>query len=362
MNRPFSIYLDLIRFIAACLVYLYHSNQRFLIEAILPASTFGHSSVIVFFVLSGFVIAYVASTKESQFSRFVASRISRVLSVALPAVFLTLLLDTAGRALYPEIYSGYPYDQFFVRILGSLLMANEVWFISITSFSNVPYWSICYEWWYYVGFVLVTFLPRHSGLLLAAALMLLIGPKIILLAPIWWLGVLLYRWRTLESVPLAAAWALVISSTLGIVLFHRFDFASLLATGWLISLSGEEWHHHLTFSKFFPADYLLGFLVFANFAGMRILLRDAGALLLKAERQIRYVAGFTFTLYLMHQPLLLFWGAILRGDPSRPWYWLTVTILTLGTVMLIGHVTENKRYLLRDALLNLFQRLHRKHR
>ncbi len=38
-------------------------------------------------------------------------------------------------------------------------MLNEVWFISITSFSNVPYWSICYEMWYYVGFALIVFLP-----------------------------------------------------------------------------------------------------------------------------------------------------------------------------------------------------------
>ena len=78
MNRPFSVYLDLVRFIAAFLVYLYHSNQRFLIEARLPASDYGHSSVIVFFVLSGFVIAFVTATKESELPAYAASRISRV--------------------------------------------------------------------------------------------------------------------------------------------------------------------------------------------------------------------------------------------------------------------------------------------
>ena len=86
MNRSFSVYLDVVRFTAAFLVYLYHSNQRFLSEAILPASHYGHSSVIVFFVLSGFVIAFVTDTKESRLPAYAASRISRVFSVTVPAI------------------------------------------------------------------------------------------------------------------------------------------------------------------------------------------------------------------------------------------------------------------------------------
>ena len=126
MNKGFSVYLDLVRFIAACLVYFYHSNQRLLVEEILPASNFGHSSVIVFFVLSGFVIAYVTDTKENTWTSYCASRLSRVYSVAVPAIVLTLTLDTVGRKLLPELYAGYPYDQFLTRLLGSLLFANPL--------------------------------------------------------------------------------------------------------------------------------------------------------------------------------------------------------------------------------------------
>src|SRR5438309_938443 len=102
MNKPFSIYLDLVRFIAACLVYMYHSNQRLVIKEILPASFFGHSAVIVFFVLSGFVIAFVTDTKEKTWVSYSASRISRIYSVAVPAILLTILLDALGRHLYPD--------------------------------------------------------------------------------------------------------------------------------------------------------------------------------------------------------------------------------------------------------------------
>ena len=73
---------------------------------------------------------------------YAASRISRIYSVALPAVLLTVALDAVGRQLYPAPY-GYPFDNFLLRGAASLLMLNEVWFVSITSFSNIPYWSIC---------------------------------------------------------------------------------------------------------------------------------------------------------------------------------------------------------------------------
>ena len=352
MNRYFSIYLDLVRFSAAFLVYLYHSNMRFLSESILPASNYGHSSVIVFFVLSGFVIAYVSDNKESSLGIYAASRISRVLSVAVPAVVLTVLLDTIGRSLYPEIYE-YPYDHFLLRTAASLLMLNEVWLVSITSFSNIPYWSVCYEWWYYVMFALVAFLPRRTGVLAATVLMLLIGPKLILLAPIWWAGVFLYHWRAPRNLSPAVSWALVVASIVGIVLFHAADVSETISD-WLKGIIGADLHTNLTFSRFFLADYLLGILVFMNFAGMRNVAQTSGrTLLLAVERPVRFLASFTFTLYLLHQPLFLFWGAIVRGNPTGLWYWWIVTALTMLSVSMIGSLTENRRHVLRDWLLNM---------
>ncbi len=355
INRPFSVYLDVVRFLAAVLVYLWHSNQRFLIESPLPASDFGHSSVIVFFVLSGFVIAYVTDTKESTVATYAASRISRVFSVAIPAIVITLVLDGIGRRLDPEIYSGYPYDQFLARIGGSLLMANELWLISITSFSNVPYWSICYEWWYYVTFAMVVFLPPRMGLLAATVMMLIIGPKLILLAPVWWMGVLLYRWRLPLQLSVTTSWAFVVISVAGIVAFHRFGI-SHMAGEWLKGVIGGDLHRSLTFSKDFPADYLLGALVFLNFAGMRNVAAAGGGALISIERPVRFLASYTFTLYLLHQPLFLFWAAVVRGNPATPWYWAGVTALTALSVGVVGSFTENRRHLLRAWMLPCFRR------
>lgn len=348
MNRTFSIYLDLVRFVAACLVYMYHSNQRLLISDVLPASNYGHSAVTVFFVLSGFVIAFITDTKERKWTTYAASRLSRVYSVALPAVLLTILLDAIGRHFYPELYA-YPFDNFFIRTVSSLLLLNEVWFVSITSFSNVPYWSIGYEMWYYVAFGCAMFLPRRQGALLIAGLALLLGPKVVLLAPIWLLGVLLYRWESLRYLSRFKSWLLVVVSTVGIVVFHQAEIAEQL-TRHFMGFIGESWHAQLTFSKFFISDYLLGTLVFLNFAGMRRVSDDLSPFFLHFERPIRFLAGYTLSLYLLHQPLFLFWAAVLHGDPRGYGYWMLTTVLVAASVWSIGWVTENKRHVLKRSI------------
>lgn len=355
MNKSFSVYLDLVRFVAACLVYLYHSNQRWLIADILPASHFGHSSVVVFFVLSGFVIAYVTHEKEKHWIDYVASRASRVYSVALPAVVATLAFDFAGRHFNPGIY-GYPFDHFLLRSAASLALMNEWWFVSITSFSNVPYWSICYEGWYYVAFGAVVFLPRRTGLVAVALLALFLGPKIVLLAPLWGAGVALYRWQRLRTLSAPLSWWLVIGSTTGIVLFHWAGVTELW-TQRFEALVGAKWYAEFTFSKFFGADYLLGLLVFLNFAGMRQVAKSFAPVFDRIERPVRFVAQYTFTLYLLHHPLFLFWGAIIPGDPSGAGYWWRTTALVALSILLIGHVTESKRHGLKRWIARQLARL-----
>ncbi|MEO8248205.1 MAG: acyltransferase family protein [Burkholderiales bacterium] len=322
---------------------------------VLPLSTYGHSSVIVFFVLSGFVIAYITDTKENTLPSYSASRVSRIYSVALPAVLLTLALDAVGRQLYPALYD-LPFDQFLVRIASSLLLLNEIWFVSITSFSNVPYWSICYEMWYYVGFALIVFFPGRRGIAAAALLGLVLGPKLLLLAPVWGAGVLLYHWKALARFSEPVGWLLALGSALGIVLFHQAGVDEHLSE-WFKALIGPYWHTQLTFSKFFLGDWLLGLLVFLNFAGMRIVSVRLAPALLAVERPVRIVAGYTLTLYLLHQPLFLFWAAVLRGDPAGYGYWWAVTALVALSVALAGRLTERKRGALRRWLQQRFSEL-----
>lgn len=354
MQPAFSIYLDLVRFTAACLVYLTHSSLPTIITPRLPFTDYGHSAVIVFFVLSGFVIAHVVETKESDWRRYAAGRFARIYSVVVPALVLTLLLDTAGRMIAPEYYK-LPYDHFAVRFIAALVMLNEVWFISISPFSNFPYWSIAYEFWYYMIFGVAMFAPgrwRWAALLVIA---LLLGPKVVLMMPIWLSGVLLYRWRWWQTLRLPWAVGLVVFSLAAALGLHAVDSMQIVAT-WLRPLIGEWLHHELAYSRHFLADYLLCIAVWLNFAGMRIVAARIAPLFERIEAPVRWAAGLTFTLYAIHHPVLLFWATVVRPDPTGRVGWLAITVLTAASVILVGSYTEKRRHTLRRWLLDRLQR------
>ena len=195
MNRPFSLYLDLVRFGAAVAVLLSHANMREIIATNLFPLSVGHNAVVIFFVLSGYVIAYVTDTREGTARTYSISRIARVYSVAIPAIVLVPLIDAAGQAIDTSLYDSgnTTHDYALVRVVASALFVNELWFVSIMPFSNSAYWSLCYEVCYYVLFAVSQFESgwRRVALLVIAGL--IIGPKILLLLPIWVAGVILYR-------------------------------------------------------------------------------------------------------------------------------------------------------------------------
>src|SRR5579864_6899404 len=88
LDTGFSLYLDLVRVSAALVVLYSHTNARLLTTRVLPGELLGHSAVVVFFVLSGFVIAYITDTKEKTPADYAASRLARIYSVAVPALLL----------------------------------------------------------------------------------------------------------------------------------------------------------------------------------------------------------------------------------------------------------------------------------
>jgi peptidoglycan/LPS O-acetylase OafA/YrhL len=350
LKPEFSLYLDLVRFAAAALVLVYHSNRRYIIDDIVPFGNMGHEAVVIFFVLSGFVIAYVADGKESTFTEYWLSRLARLYSVALPALVLTLVLDQAGQALDPSIYTDTTtHDWVALRFLTSLFFVNEIWFVSIMAYSNVPYWSLCYEFWYYFLFSIAFFARDPYRWPLVALVCLALGPKIVLLAPIWWLGVVLYRSKRLARIPEAAGWLLFAASFVAFVVFMRLE-ATEFFSGLVKQLVGAELHHQLVFSKFFIGDYLLGLVIFANFCGFRAIAHRFAAPLTAIGQPIRFLAGYTFALYLFHDPLILFFTALYRGDPTNKLFYVAVVASAVVAVLVLGYFTEKRKSWLKEAL------------
>lgn len=96
MNKPTSIYLDLVRFTAAVTVFFGHvSGSRLTGGLFWQMGPYGPEAVDVFFVLSGFVIAYVYDTREHSLTDYAVSRFARIYSVAIPALIVTFILDAS---------------------------------------------------------------------------------------------------------------------------------------------------------------------------------------------------------------------------------------------------------------------------
>ena len=142
MKKGFSFYCDLLRFCAAAVVYFDHlglvNNDPFA----LIFFPYGHIAVITFFVLSGYVIAYVVAEREFAIDVYVASRVGRLYSVVLPAILLTFLLDAAGSHLDPSGYTAIANNWIPVRMAISSLFLNQSWTWTIDLMSNHAFWSL----------------------------------------------------------------------------------------------------------------------------------------------------------------------------------------------------------------------------
>ena len=94
MTPALSLYLDVLRFTAAFLVFIAHYAPGYRSGGLFwQISGYGRASVLAFFVLSGFVIAWVSQGKEANLQEYALSRTSRLYSVIIPALILTAVLD-----------------------------------------------------------------------------------------------------------------------------------------------------------------------------------------------------------------------------------------------------------------------------
>ena len=151
LPTPFSLYLDLVRFVAALLVLLTHVRQFGLVSG--AAAGFvplaGHTAVIVFFVLSGFVIAYTTQSKQVTLRDYAAARITRIYSVALPMLLLAfacaLVLE---RLAGPGLTADYVLDKVYIYLPLHLLFLGNAWTLSEVPPWLGPWWSLGYEAWY----------------------------------------------------------------------------------------------------------------------------------------------------------------------------------------------------------------------
>jgi peptidoglycan/LPS O-acetylase OafA/YrhL len=349
LSKEFSSFLDALRIVAALVVFLGHlARPEFGGEALTAFAGISHSAVIVFFVLSGYVITWSARRGASG-ADFAIDRAARIYSVAVPALLLALLLDLVRLAHDPAApVRVYQLTQPWKYLPLFLAFATDFWFLNEDAFSNVPYWSLCYECWYYVVFGLVFFgRGRWWRVVLPLLVLAAMGPRLWLLFPVWLLGSAIQALHGRTKLPVGRARLLLAGALLAIVLLKAGGGEAAL-DAWVDAALGGFPTARLRYSRFFLGDYC-----FAALAGIVIFAaRDAGLTLLARWRTpIRALASVSFSLYLTHYPLLLAADAFFPRSPAA------LAAITLACVGVFGLVFERRKDLVQRILRGGLRRL-----
>ena len=348
-----SLYLELLRLLAATEVVLFHVGGFPLLGGHRAVwNAFGHEAVVVFFVLSGFVIAFAAHTREHTAKAYAVSRLTRIYSVALPCLLFTVLFDRVGLALVPQLYAGLVTDgSALVRLVLGGLFLNESWALSAQMFSNTPYWSIAYEFWYYAVFAGLFYFRGWLRIALTGLVCLIAGYKILLLFPIWALGWGVYRWTQRHHVNPALGLVLFVQPALVLYLDDSLSWTRHSGE-WLAAMIGHEhWRVGLSWSRYVLTDTLLGCSMAAHFVGAAALSPWLERMLRPVARPVKWLTARSFTLYLLHQPAMLLAGALLLtlGVPLLGSW--SVFAVTWGIVLAVAQVSELQKHRLKPLVV-----------
>lgn len=345
MERPqfitpaLSILLDAVRAIAALLVLGGHAVQMEIYTGPYPfGPTVQHYAVIVFFVLSGLVIAHSVNAGNYTLRDYAIARAARIVPVSLFAVVFStaIYLALSSRGLTPLVAPDL-YNQLSLEaVLLPVLFLSESG-DGVGPLWNPPYWSLTYEVWFYALFAAGLFLNGTRRIVVLALLCWLAGWRILVMMPIWLIGAALVRYgtvwepaRTTHAIILALA-ALVMMSLSRI---YAFDAQPLMFS------FHAQFGYLLRFSEYALTDFVFGVGVATLFVAFRHFATPMERWLRSGEPAIKWLAGFSFSLYILHWPMLSALSALDIGAGSNPVAFLALAGGIIGACALIAQFTE----------------------
>ena len=337
-----SFLLDILRFGAALLVVTAHFSHEEFHTGTQSFQILGDVAVPIFFVLSGFVIRYVTLSREHTLRVFLIDRASRVYSIAVPALLLTLAIGAFTAHVAPAYWARYFADistHPLTRIVLNLGLLSQSWGHNTVAFCDSPFWSLSYEGLFYIAYGLLFYLRGARRVVAVLVWALISGPQVLFLLPIWWLGCWLYDFFQFIRFRKAATW---LRSLLGGYVIAALGFTALGHDGLLVApvhvvLAFAQWRNPLTFLHLAPfratllvvgtgtttAIAMLGLLLFSDL--LRLSREHAWV------RRFRHVADGTFAIYLMHYPLMVLATSLGLYREGSLWWdiAITATICTL---------------------------------
>lgn len=368
-----SLLLDFLRGASAFLVLVAHVQQILINPTWMPFSLsernsffpfiysqIGALGVMIFFVLSGFLITYsiVDNLKKSKYKKFNAEKYfkSRLRRLYPPLVFsqglvlvvfgLFYFFDANSSAFYAtgkELYlARSEFDFNLIDYLGSFFFLNTIVNDINSPIVNGPLWSVAQEFWFYVvaGLLVLSFYERKMLAALAVVLVFLVsqGDVFVLYGfGVWLFGCLVAVLHMNKShehkTVVVIAIALIVLFIWGVLVY--FNESSFI-----------RGRHQFVFGIAFSFILLL-------LLNNKYLMRGVTHSWL--VKKIAEQAVFSYTLYLIHFPLLLLiWVATNRYVQGN---FLLVFVLSSVSIVLVMWVSAKASGLTeRDAKRKVQQR------
>jgi len=327
-----SIVLDLLRLLCALVVLAAHSRGIWFPSHwndLVPSRS-AHGSVVVFFVLSGYVIAYTTVNGHRSAYQYAIARLTRLCSVYFPAIAITILCALIALLVNPVIYADFDKGNNIPRYFLSLIYCNEIWFMSAAPVINSPVWSLGYEFWYYVLFgVCIYRFDGWKGWILPLVVAAFVGPKILAMMVIWVMGWAAFHLKK-PQLRIGVSWILV-------AVIMVFSIALMLMLPPMPYAFGSA---PLFYGAAFLTDWIVGFFVAL---AIWLLPTDIEPQLKESPslKRMRIIANLTFPIYVLHFPLLVLAKCILPTSLDPIFQWAIGGVIALALCVILGLLFES---------------------
>jgi peptidoglycan/LPS O-acetylase OafA/YrhL len=289
-------------------------------------------SVVLFFAVSGYTIAWVIDNKDDGFWRFIYDRAARLLIPLVPVLIALALIE-------PLYFAGKPHptpDALTLKtFFGNVAFLQSFPATGIPPFGLArPLWTLAQEFWIYIAFGSFAFAikrqPSITAIIAGFFAIYLLYPLILGgygqgLPIIWLLGATFY-YATKQLPALTGAQRLAILPVFGIALSLFFD--------------KKYWPSNGSYSPTF------NLLVFAIFA-ITLIVTSGLPLNRRVKQAATFMGSFAYTVYLVHYPLVY----MIRGIGIFSANWIsvaTVSVLSFFVAWVVSIPFEQKYKPVRD--------------
>lgn len=175
MNPNLVVFLNLVRFGGAMLVLFGHARLHTVGDvdfgsvsesSYLVATSLAHQGVILFFVISGFLVGGKLYKADQPFfiQNYAIDRISRIYMVAVPAIVLAFILTQYAYVQYGislKLKGDACARPSVLDLLGALAFLQAQF--GVNTCFNSPLWSLVYEVFYYAFFGMLAVAWKRRG-------------------------------------------------------------------------------------------------------------------------------------------------------------------------------------------------------